>query len=771
MTLQLNFPAQVTALQFGVNEISSAITIARWAGSFLSVERDTQIFVALEQQYGVSCEALPEHLRNVHLNRGGTVLGTGQRPIQHDNMLPNISIDSVAGVASFLILILRYVEFPDDIVDYVQSLLKGEFGLVHGGKLQRSDHKQYKEALPHSFRENLAIYIRGILDADADSAQHRKCLQWLSQLSALIGKSRNTSLSKYSRLDHRRLAKHLLDSTPSRPAEFHTLSAGTAMIALAARANGANVELQCATADNDLVVIPQNHPPTTGERPIMVKLWLIEPPEDIAQTIRVVGGGRTSQTQTRSRSHAATSNMLPVYGGNSEISQMIARHMPRAPDAEVCLRLWDEGLRHGAGASWEVSCTALTPSTENMRLRLSESFVRTQTSALLAPLAKIWYAGPSGDKRHDLARKAANVFHAVHQYNDYHGVEVEEARQAMNLVIIAFTVGCLGSLVSNAPDILSAYAFVLEEPYGPDSAGKGLLDFCVGLLDGRPVFDIMYTAGSVWGGLHYRLGFPSGNLMGIVCPEVTILLDVLTDPVRIAEHGLGKGLFSLHKGSVPVLPRDHSGAILAGDPDADGTHKTFKATTKRKTRPEVSDVVSNVIFTLEPFIQSSGSLSAILCGWESGDVAFELNPFDIFINLISKRTLGHEIAESEDRRITTKTMSKEPLVWLGKGELASLQRFAVEGVAVIEAGANFDWQVVAAGCLLPPTATMVVSEDECNLVRKRLSEQTLGTELAHILYKQFSQGRCLILCCKAGEEAASGGQVEEIGSDSDTFQD
>lgn len=759
MTLQLNFPGQVAALGFGVNEISSAISIGRWVGSFLSVERDAQIFEALRQQYGVFCGTLPDHLSAVQLNRQGTVLGAGQRRIPYSNMLPNIQMQSVAGVATFIVLILRYVELRDDLVEYLHSLLKGELGLVHGGELEPKGQNNPKESLPHSIRDNLAMYIRGILDADADSQQHRDCLQWFSQLSSLIGKSRNpSSLSKYSRLDHHRLLKYLLDGTSSRPARFHTLSAGTAMIALAAQANGANIILQCATSSNEIVAIPENHPRRTNAQPIIVTLWLADPPDDIAQTLRVVGG--TSGSQKRSR--AKPSNLLPVYGGNSEISQMIALHLPFTDEADACLRLWEEGLRLGAKASWEVTDAGIH--LQNFSLRLSETFVRTDMPALLAPLAKIWYDGPRADKRHELARKAANAYHAVYNHNNYHGLQVEEARQAMNLVLIAFAIGCLKSLVSNAPATLSVYALMLEEPYGPGSAPKGLLDFCVNLLDGCPVYDILCTAGSVWGGLPYRLGFTEGKLVGIVCPEVTILLDVLTNPMRTAEYGLDKGLFSLHTGSVPVLPRDHYGAILAGDPNPDRTYTTLKASTERRVRSDVS----NVIFTLEPFTQSSGPLSAILCGWESGDVAFELDPFDVLLNLICKRTLKQDDSNSAVRGLTITGLSEKPLLCLHKNELAELQHFKAEGItAAIEAGARFDWQVVAAGCIFPWAATMVVSEEECNMVRRRFFYQTLG-ELGNIVYRNIETGPCLILCREKVEEVVSGGTVEEIGSDNES---
>jgi len=73
-------------------------------------------------------------------------------------MLPNIKLSSVTRIATFVILILRYVETPDDIVDYIQALLKGEFGTIRGGQLEP------KETLLYA----ISTYITGILDADAD---------------------------------------------------------------------------------------------------------------------------------------------------------------------------------------------------------------------------------------------------------------------------------------------------------------------------------------------------------------------------------------------------------------------------------------------------------------------------------------------------------------------------------------------------------------------------------------------------------------------------
>lgn len=742
----MHLPGQLSTLQFGVNEISSALTIIKTVGSFLSVDRDSAIFLALEQQYSVFFQRLPEHLKDVKLNRGGTVLGSGQRRIPSKSMLPKIKLDSVTGIATFVILILRYVETPADIVDYLQSLLKGELGAIRGGKLEPIGSEQAKETLPYSIRDNLRTYVGGILDADAESEQHEKCMQWFIQLSDLASRAHNvSSLSKYSHSDHRRFLKRLLgcshSSEDSPSTQFHTLSTGTAMIALAAMANGANVSLHCVLSERERIILPKNHSRNTTASPVSVILWLTEPPEDVAKAFRVVG---TSQKGSRGGSKP---RMIPIYGGDAEISCVIAQQLSCRCPADIRLRLWEEGVKLGKEASWEVA----NPNSHRVVLRLCETFTSTRIPAHLDPVARTWYSGPQSDKRHKLARKAAIVYHKVNDHSDYTGI-AGEAKEELDLILTAFAIGCLKSLISNTTRSLSTYALALEEPDGPGSGPTALLDFCKKLLAGHSLDDLLLTVGTVWGGLTPQLGFPDGKLVGIVCPEVTILLDVLSDPKLIAQHGLEKGIMSLHTGSVPILPRDPLyGAIMAGDPNPEQIYKTVDA-----SKEQISgSAVSEVIFTVEPFAQTNGSLSAIICGWESGDVAFELDPFNVFKNLIHKRTL--ELADAEVGTENTlirrelQVQQDQTQVHIRKNELLDLQFFKLNRViGIIDIGPRFDWQVVAAGCALPGNAIMVVKKEECDSLRAKMFD-----------LNRIASDICLILC-QDQEVGTGGGRIEEI---------
>lgn len=539
-------------------------------------------------------------------------------------MLPDMKLDSVTGIATFVILILRYVERPEDIVEHIQSLLRGEFDIICGGKLQPEGPQGSKETLPFSMRDNIRAYVQGILDADADSEQHRNILTWFSQLSAKGAKAQTaTTLSKYSHIDHCRFLKHLLSHSQSGdeiPAEFHTLSAGTAMIALAAMANGANVSLHCVVEENHRVSIPENHTTITKASPLLVVLWLVKPPTEVQDKIRVLGD---SQKKRRKELGPRT---LTLYGGDAEISQIVAQHLLCSDENHS--QLWKAGMYLGGQATWELSLER-----HEVILRFSDAFLHDDTPAALKDLAKVWYKGPFNDRRQYLAVKAAIAYDQVYRYSNYRSIDESEVKKSLGLVLTGFAVGCLKSLISNRPQMPSTYALVPEALSGPD----GLLEFCENLVDGRSLYEFLCIVGNVWGGMAPRLDFPDGKLVGIVCPEVNILLDVLNDPARVAQHGLRNGIMSLHTGSVPVLPRDPIyGAIMAGNPNPHLEYSTIDRSKKSMPQSDVSDV----IFTLEPF-KTNGSLSAIICGWESGDVAFQLDPYDVFQNLVRGQALGH----------------------------------------------------------------------------------------------------------------------------------
>lgn len=349
-------------------------------------------------------------------------------------------------------------------MEYLQRLLKGGYHVVCGGMLEPSGPQLPMASLPFSIRENLRSYVRAVLDADADSPPHHRCLGWLSHLSLLVGNARDpSSTSKYSRAEHRRFLRYLLghcssgDSLPDN--QFQTLATGVAMIALTALANGANISLVCVTNDGQRISLPQGYRRTTREIPLSVMLWLTEPPEEIAKTMNVARTFHTFPTEIGNYIR------FRFTGGNAEISRLMARRLPCSSlPTEECLLLWKEGMALAQHVTWSV---ILDTANSEIKFRLSDSSIHTEHSAFLEPLAKKWCSGPRFDIRHDLARKAAEAFHNVYQYRDYENIDEQRADTSINLVLTGFAVGCLKKLFSDTPSRLSFYAMVFEEEENP----------------------------------------------------------------------------------------------------------------------------------------------------------------------------------------------------------------------------------------------------------------------------------------------------------------
>lgn len=273
MTLAFSDISKVVHGQFDVSEIASAITIGRWVGSVFTRGSDAQIFEPIAAQYGLRLNTLPPWLRSVVFSRSGTILGEQQREVHAQNTIPDVYVDTIEGVATFLVLILRFTERVEEIVTYIEELLKGHFGLVFGGYLETIDPEtgQPRSALPFSVRDVLRTFTNAIIDADAASPQSNLCQEWMSQLMNVIGSSKFLDAStRYPIHHHRQMLVRLLGKESSKVSHtnIQTFAAGCAMIALAARANGANVQVECIT-ESGKVTLPLELIHSPREKPFL----------------------------------------------------------------------------------------------------------------------------------------------------------------------------------------------------------------------------------------------------------------------------------------------------------------------------------------------------------------------------------------------------------------------------------------------------------------------------------------------------------------------
>lgn len=730
MTVVSSTANQLLQVQFGVNEIASAITVGNYVGSVFTRTHDAKIYDVLAKQYSLFVRTLPPHLRTVDFNRTGTVLGANQRSMNLKNTFGAVEITSLEGLATFLILLLRLVETKADILVYVKQLLKGKFGLVHGGKL--SDLDEEKVSLPFSMKP-LQSHINAVLDADRNSTKYADWVNWMAELYTIVGPGVDLmKASQYSHRNFRRFIEALfggqLRGSTGDPSgaqcRFDTLSLGTAAMCLAALSNGANVTLAVVRGDGKIMV-PERRPRITTERPFEVFLWLTEPPEGVASIINR-GSKRNSREDSMQRS-------LPIFGGDAELSQLVACDITCDLPPDEILVLWRKALDNGGDAEWE-SCSRNNYITA-FNIRLSTSFLQTEIDANLEPLSKTFYSGPRSDRTHLLARKIAVIYHEVYQSRNYSSMDPmrrSQAIKAMELIAGAFAVGCIKSLISNSSEGLSVFAWTLYTDGARSDSGRynKLAEMLVN--GGVSLPEILVLVGKIWGGLDSssRLdpefsgtGQSLGGqvpVMGIVCPHKTVLLNILHDPRLIAEHVCAKGLVSVFAGSNPLLPQDPLGYIWASELSS---HQNLIP----DTLPSIVALEDRWIFTTEPFIENNGRLCVVLCAWNSGDVVFQLNPAEVLSNLIRCRSLRVARIEvrqdSFEKKTGFRTITRDD-VYSGLKLLAPMP----DMISVVESNKNIEFQIICAGHFSYSKALLIFDEAEADEIRqKRVSAQDISS--------------------------------------------
>ncbi|KAL9120008.1 MAG: hypothetical protein Q9187_003438 [Circinaria calcarea] len=147
-------------------------------------------------------------------------------------------------------------------------------------------------------------------------------------------------------------------------------------------------------------------------------------------------------------------------------------------------------------------------------------------------------------------------------------------------------------------------------------------------------FEFMWMATRIWGGsnaTHPNHAEVDEKVMGIVCPQLAVLLNVLNDPKSVCEFGLSKGLMSSYEGSRPMLPRDPiSGFVLAGNARC-SLERRFIRDHLRMTPNEVEP--DHLPLTLGAHLQED-TLYALIRGWNNGELVLQLQPSIVLYNLL-----------------------------------------------------------------------------------------------------------------------------------------
>ncbi|KAF2681456.1 hypothetical protein K458DRAFT_457041 [Lentithecium fluviatile CBS 122367] len=708
MTLVFSSLGHLVQGQFGINEVASSVVVSKVVGSLFSRQADGNSINQLAQQYDLFVRDIPKYLLMFAFEHSGTVLGDRQRRNKVSNVMEGVELSSVEGIATIIVLLLRHIESPSDIVDYLEDLLKGKFWLV------RRPRNDYPQTLPFAMREILQTFVGGVIDADADSPQANSLRNLLAKLVVLVGSSKFLeSVAKPSQLKQEQILSWLLDNPSGRKETdegypvFHTLSAGAVMIALAAAANGANLRVQCTTDDangrpNEVVLHDVRSRQSGNDALLIVHLWLSQPPPGVATILRSI------LTREEFASRTIFSGALPVHGGMAEISKLVSQQIRCKNSSQECLELWERGVATGTTCSWAARMDiresrptlvySIDPETLELHMPIPPS---------LKKLANDHLKVPKNDTRHKLARRAASVMHEVLRYPEYEGYNEQQLECTLNFIQVAIFTGWMGKLAINPSEALTHYAWTAD--------CDRFLGFAqTSISQGLTLNRILLIAARIWGGVtpSFAPDIASDRMvMGIARPQATILVNVLSNPEAIANHGIAEGLFTLHQGSIPTLPRDqHSGLILAG---TKRFRKPAQSLDARDQIPMASFNEQKLLFTVEPVKGDDGILAAVLCVWQHGDAIMELNPYHVLCGLTGQRKLQQPlpVASSLKRLFNISHMSSRELLQYSDGYTV------FNGISLIRAGSRVDLQIAAAGSHSGSRTIMIVSDEDADYIR------------------------------------------------------
>ena len=379
MTLVWEGWGRLLQIQLGANELASSILVSRFIASIASRYSDAKIFEPLTTELGVVIRSLPPWLQDISLDRSGFVLGQNQRRIPIKNTIPKVSIRSVEGIATFIVLMSYHGQPVDVILSWIENLVSGKYHIISGGTLGGGEAR-----LPFPTRDLLRRFVDGEKEADTASEQKVQCQRWMRLLTREIGSNDGLHFSsQYSQERDQRFLERLFDSRNSQGSfgpEFHTVSAGSAMIALAARVNGANVCVDCVSV-RGRVTIPPESAQSSHQAPFTLCLWLRQPPPEVRANMEswIIGEDLDRSSDLP--------RMLPAYGGAAEIAPIVVKQLGYSGTLDGTLELWQEGEEMGKSVTWRCTREKRGLCEGGIRLHFHDDFLSSEIPAQTCPLA------------------------------------------------------------------------------------------------------------------------------------------------------------------------------------------------------------------------------------------------------------------------------------------------------------------------------------------------------------------------------------------------
>lgn len=307
----------------------------------------------MQKQHKIQINIHPVWLQHINFSRSSTVLGEAMRRLVATRIMDDVSIRSLPGIATFVVLCCRYT---DD-----ERMTKEMFNILFSGGLGTILHfdGSVSPDRPYTMTPQLQKFMDSCLQTDLDSTVSLEAKTWMAKLAhygqverfssdyevvrpqasqqlmveLLGGRSMEEHMEESSRgLDISTETEKGKDVSPNTEIGepwarvYNTLHLSSAYSALAARANGADVVVHCVIQDGSRV-FPEEPPLHRQSTMFLVRLWLVQPLEYVRGILRYSNHveSKTWYDGQRIQNHGPNGRDITIFGGSQELLGWTAR--------------------------------------------------------------------------------------------------------------------------------------------------------------------------------------------------------------------------------------------------------------------------------------------------------------------------------------------------------------------------------------------------------------------------------------------------------------
>lgn len=745
-------------VQLGLNEIASAVSISKTCGSVFTRREDASLFDIFEAKFDIRITKVPIWLRTITFGRSGFALGEKMRTIRISDVMKDVDMSKLSGIATFVVLCAKFVEDKPNIIRLLEKLLAGDLG-----KIVQAEVEIKLGGIPYSFKPHVEKFISSCLDADRDSDQSNCQRDWMARLAeygSFGWRAKDFSIRRFQAtinliselFGEESMEENMAKLDPvyaekrknngiSGWAHIHdTLHLTGAYLALAAAANGASVVVQCMTSGNSQY-FPKEPPITDRSSTFLVRLWICQPPESVCSVLRYMSGNETiAGTSGESGGLTRqTDDVVTIFGGSLEVAIWIARGIKYTPTLEgemreTLLQLWAAGVEIARELHWS-SRWDQEHGEPRLRLRFHDE---PTFSSEIVRLSKALQTGEPALR--NISRHLAKSLHDLYRLNDYENLcnsgstgrkgRSDEIIRARDFLLTVISIETIRNLVYSRDSRLDQYALSLASITGSQSLLRNLTSQT--LSDGSRPCDLLWGASAIWGGASEQsqgLSRVDDTVVGVVAPYCTVILDMIREPLLFATKGTKGKLISIWHGAVPMLPR-HPTTGFCKSPIQEANQLTDLREGFRPTEVHPSTRLDEQMsITFEPMLGDAAF--GIFCCWYSGSLAAELQPHVVFRNLL-KNNMEDFYGVSwpgEDVSMVARRVHP-PFLRIGRGELLEVKRFrTLDDIITIVSGLEDpSWKIYAAGCCLDPDTYVYYGSEEAldmKKIQESLKEQAV----------------------------------------------